>query len=94
METLIRYLMKMLESITAKISSDAPLDIKAALSSTFDAAMSSEVTEILTDMSDLLAQGFNQLQSRIKQLQNDYQEKPELLKQDHLQQEIHEESKE
>ena len=94
MGTIIRYLMKMLDSITAENSSHAPLDIKAALSSTFDAAMSSEVTEILTDMSDLLAQGFNQLQSRIKQLQNDYQEKPELLKQDHLQQEIHEESKE
>ena len=58
METVIRYVVKMLDSITAKSSSEAPLDIKTVLSSTFDAAMSSEATEILTDMSELLAEGF------------------------------------
>jgi hypothetical protein len=65
METVIHYVVKTLDSIIAESSSEAPLDIKAALSSSFDAAMSSEVTEILTDMSDLLAQIFTQLQSRI-----------------------------
>jgi hypothetical protein len=65
MGTIIRYLMKMLDSITAENSSHAPLDIKTALSSNFDMVMSSEVTEILTDMSDLLVQSFTQLHSRI-----------------------------
>jgi hypothetical protein len=36
METVIRYLVKMVDSITGENSSEPPLDIKAVLSSTFD----------------------------------------------------------
>jgi hypothetical protein len=55
----------MIDSFIIEGSTEAPLDIKAVLSSTLESAISSEVTEILTDMSDLLAQSFAQLQSRI-----------------------------
>jgi hypothetical protein len=65
METVIRFFVKMIDSFIIEGSTEAPLDIKAVLSSTLESAMSSEVTEILTDMSDLLAQSFAQLQSRI-----------------------------
>jgi hypothetical protein len=54
--------MKILELFVSQNSSKALLDIKTVLSSALDAEMPSEVTEILTDMSDLLAQSFSQLQ--------------------------------
>jgi hypothetical protein len=52
METIIHYFVKIMKLFISEDSSEDPLDIKAVLSSTLDAEMSSEVTELLTDMSD------------------------------------------
>jgi hypothetical protein len=56
--------------------------------------MSFEVTEIFTNMSDLLNQSFSKIQSHIYENQkSSIQEKPDLLKQEKLHQEEYEESK-
>ena len=65
METIIHYIVKIMKLLISERSSEAPLDIKAVLSSALDAEMSSEVTLLLTETSDLLGQSFTQLQSRI-----------------------------
>jgi hypothetical protein len=59
METIIRFLVKALDSSISEISQEAPLDIKALLSSVLDEAMSTEVTETLIEMTDLLTEGFS-----------------------------------